>query len=407
VTPGLRALRVGVAFDGERFVDGGVTVLVDGDRIAGVEPFGFEVPADVEVTTYDGTLLPGLIDAHVHLVADGTIGSLEASGTMADADVDLVIARTLTQHAVSGTTTVRDLGDTRYRTLGFRDAAASGVPRIVAAGPPFTIPDGHCHYLGGVAEGRAGIEAAMAEHVQRGVDVVKVMASGGMLTPGSDQLGVQFTPEELRLIVDLAHDVGLPVLAHTHSLRGAWHAVEAGVDGLEHFTCLTDEGVRTPPELLDILAAAGIVVDPTVGWDRSKIDLNNVPPAIRLLIDRFGLHPDTLPRVRAAQMREAREHGVRVVSGVDAGVGPAKTHGQVWRSVVELLDATFPVEEALATATSVAADVCGLTAVTGRLRVGLAADLLVVDGDLRADHEALSRPVGVLVRGVAPASVGA
>ncbi len=395
-------LRSRVAFDGERFLAGGATVLVEGSEIAGVEPFGFEVPHDVEVTAYDGTLLPGLIDAHVHLVADGSAGSLEAAGTASDADVDGVIARTLAEHAASGTTTVRDLGDARYRTLGFRDAAAPGVPRIVAAGPPFTTTDGHCHYLGGVAEGAADIRAAMAEHVARGVDVVKVMASGGMLTPDSDQLGVQFSAEDLALVVSLGHDAGLPVVAHAHSVRGAWHAVAAGVDGIEHFTCLSEDGIQWPADLLAAVAAADIVVSPTLGWDREKLSgLPGPPPALRLMAEKFGLDPLTMMETRREQLRHVREHGIRVVSGIDAGVGAAKCHGIAWRAVLELALAGFPVEDALASATSVSADVLGLGSVTGRLRAGGAADVLVVDGDVRADPTALGRPVAVLVRGTA------
>jgi len=397
----MRALRSSVAFDGERFVAGGATVLIEGDHIVGVEPYDFTPPADVEVATYGGTVLPGLVDAHVHLVADGVPGSLEAAGTMSDDEIDAVIRRTLSQQAAGGVTTVRDLGDRRYRTLGFRDAGAPGVPRIVAAGPPFTIADGHCHYLGGAAEGPHAIRSAMAEHVERGVDVIKVMASGGMLTPGSDQLGVQFSAEDLRLVVDLGHEAGLHVLAHTHSLRGAWHAVDAGVDGLEHFTCLTEEGLRTPPDLLDAVADAGIVVDPTIGWNRAAIKMGALAPKLRELMERLGLDPDTMRVARAEQLRLALGHGVRVVSGTDAGIGGAKLHGDgVWRSVVELTDAC-PFEHALATATSDAAEVLGLASVTGRLRPGLAADLLVVDGDVRADHDALGRPVAVYVRGVA------
>ena len=394
-------LRSRVAFDGERFLEGGATVLVDGSEIAGVEPFGFEAPEGVEVATYDGTLLPGLVDAHVHLVADGMPGSLEAVGSMSHEEIDAVIARTLAQQAAFGVTTVRDLGDRGYRTLAFRDASSPGTPRIVAAGPPFTTEAGHCHYLGCVAEGPDAIRAAMAEHVERGVDVVKVMASGGMLTPGTDQLGVQFSSADLALVVSLAHEAGLPCVAHTHSVRGAWHAVDAGVDGLEHFTCLTEQGLVTPPDLLEAIAAKGIVVDQTVGWNKAVIRLDLMPPPLRALMERFDLLPDTMEAARTEQRRAMREHGVPVVCGTDAGISPPKVHGDsAWRAVREAA-LSAPLEEALSSATSYAASVLGLGSATGRLRAGYAADLLAVAGDVRADLEVLGRPVAVLVRGVA------
>jgi imidazolonepropionase-like amidohydrolase len=402
----MRAVQAPVAFDGERFIDGGATVLVDGHTIVGVESYGSPVPEGVEVASYDdATLLPGLVDAHVHLVADGVPGSLEAAGSAEDQDVDATIARTLAQHAGSGTTTVRDLGDVRYRTLGFRDAVTPGVPRIVASGPPFTTTDGHCHFLGGVADGRASIEAAMAEHVERGVDVIKVMASGGMLTPGSDQLGVQFSAEDLALIVSLGHDAGLPVVAHAHSVRGAWHALAARVDGVEHFTCLSKDGIQWPTDLLEATADADIVVSPTIGWDPDRMAaMSAPPPAVRVMAEKFGLDFFALLDARREQMRHVLEHRIRVVSGIDAGVAPAKIHGIVWRAVVELTLSGYSVEEALASATSTPADAFGLGQVTGRLRPGLAADLLVVDGDVRADPTALGRPLAVLVRGERPSA---
>ena len=150
-------------------------------------------------------------------------------------------------------TTVRDLGDRHYRTLDAR--ALDGLPRVVAAGPPLTEPGGHCHYLGGEVSGVDGVRRAVAEHVERGVDVIKVMASGGMLTAGTDAFGVQFSDEELRAVVEAAHGAGLQVLAHAHSLAGIRHAVAAGVDGIEHFTGLTAEGLRMPDEVIELVAA--------------------------------------------------------------------------------------------------------------------------------------------------------
>jgi imidazolonepropionase-like amidohydrolase len=182
-------------------------------------------------------------------------------------------------------------------------------------------------------------------------------------------------------------------------VRGAWHAVGAGVDGLEHFTCLTETGVVTPPELLEAIAAAGIVVDLTIGWNLEAINLGLMAPRLRELLESLGLDPDSMRIAREGQLRLLREHGVGVVCGTDSGIGPTKRHGDsIWRAVGEAA-AAVPLEQALSSATSYAADVLGLSAVTGRLRAGLAADLLVVDGNVGADLTALGRPAAVLVRG--------
>ncbi len=147
----MHAVRATHAFDGTQFLHGGVTVLVDGDRIAGVHIGRVDLPGGVEVTEYDGTMLPGLFDCHTHLVADATFGGLERVGTMTDEAIDAVIVESLRAQAAAGVTTVRDLGDRGYRTLAFR--TCSGLPRVVASGPPITTPGGHCHFLGGAVDG--------------------------------------------------------------------------------------------------------------------------------------------------------------------------------------------------------------------------------------------------------------
>jgi imidazolonepropionase-like amidohydrolase len=397
----MHALGAPAAFDGSVFLPDGATVLVEGETILGVEPFGYDVPADCPVTTYDGTLLPGLFDTHVHLVANGEIGSLERAGTLSDEEVDAVIAQSLRQQAAAGVTTVRDLGDTRYRTLAFRDRQDPGAPRIVASGPPVTVPDGHCHFLGGVTEGAEQVRRAIDERHERGVDVVKVMASGGMVTLGSDVFGVQFAPDELRALVDAAHVHSLQVLAHAHSLLGIEHALDAGVDGIEHFTGLTEDGIQVPDDVLAHVVAADVTLDLTLGFDRAGLASMPVPPpGVQEAMRRTGMDFESAYDARIAVAARVRRHGIRVVSGADAGVGPLKRHGTVVLAVVDLLKAGFTPEEALATATSDAAAACGLAEVTGALSPGLAADLVVVDGDLRSDLDALLRPVAVLVRGV-------
>jgi imidazolonepropionase-like amidohydrolase len=396
---GLRAVH---AFDGERFLPGGVTVLVDGDRIRAVEPFDHVVPAGVEVEEHRGTLLPGLIDCHSHLVADSTIGGLERAGAMAAEEVDAVILASLEAHLAAGVTTVRDLGDVGYRTLAFRDV--EGLPRVVAAGPPITTPAGHCHFLGGVVAGtgEGDLRAAVAERAQRGVDVVKVMGSGGFATPDSDQLSAQFTAEQLSVLADAAHRAGLPLIAHAHSLVAMEYALSAGVDGIEHFTGMKPGmGALLDERVLAEAARRGTFVDLTMGNDRAlHAFMPEPPPHLAALMAGFGVRTfDELYSGRIAQLGQLGEHGVRVVAGVDSGMAPAKRHGNVWRTVGEMVEAGYDTAAALAAATSVAAQACSLGGVTGRLAAGHVADLLVVDGDVATDPAALAHPRAVVVRG--------
>jgi imidazolonepropionase-like amidohydrolase len=400
------AVRADRAFDGSRFLPGGATVVVEGDRIVGVERAAFALPEDVPGTELAGTLLPGLVDCHVHLVSSGafpgTPGSLEWSGTAEVAAVDEVVTGSLRAQVAAGVTTVRDLGDAHYRALDHRGREAEGLPRLLAAGPPLTTPAGHCHFLGGAVDPAddTSLDRAVAERVERGVDVVKVMASGGFLTPGSDQLGAQFEVAPLRRLVDASHAAGLRVVAHTHSITGAEVALDAGVDGLEHFTCLAEGGAPPPAQLLARVAAAGATVDPTLGHDPARFPpVEQMPPHILEMLARIGItdRDAHFEQVSRNSLR-LREHGIRVVSGLDAGAMPAKVHGDLWRSVAELVRGGWPVDEALATATSVAADDCGVDA--GRLEAGRLADLLVVAGDVGADVTDLARPAAVWVGGV-------
>ena len=280
-------------------------------------------------------------------------------------------------------------------------ARRRGSRASVAAGPPITTPGGHCHFLGCTAATHDELRAAVADHHERGVDVIKVMASGGFLTAGTDMFGAQYPAADLRVIVDAAHEVGLRVLAHAHSVAGIEAALAGGVDGIEHFSGIAPDGPGLTDDLLDRVAAAGVVVDPTMGFDQTLIPhMPPPPPQVAETMAALGMDFPTMLAQRFADLGRMRAHGVRVVPGVDAGAMPLKAHGNAWIAVTDLVTGGYPVEEALAAGTSGAADACGVGDVTGRLAAGYDADLLVADGDLAADPAGLGRPQAVLVRGV-------
>jgi imidazolonepropionase-like amidohydrolase len=329
-----------------------------------------------------------------------------------------VVTEALRRQLAAGVTTVRDLGDRDFAVVARRDRQRHSdvlEPRIVAAGPPITSPGGHCHFMGGEVGAPEEIRAAVRERVDRGVDVVKVMASGGLATQGSDATVPQFSLEDLRLLVEEAHAGGLPVAAHAHAASAVDQAIELGVDSIEHASFLVSPasmGSSTAPvppgapvpslatdEQLARLAASGIPVCPTLGGFSLAL-LRTAPPTMLATMQRFGVTPESLSEARAALIRRMVGAGVRLVSGADAGIMPNKAHGRYAEAVIELAD-ILDMDTALTSATSVAADVCGLGASTGRLATGLAADLLVVDGDPSVDSDALRRPLHVVLRGEA------
>jgi imidazolonepropionase-like amidohydrolase len=384
----VRGYRAGIAFDGHRALPDGALVLVDGGVIVGVEPAAFPPPDGCDVVEHPA-MLPGLIDSHVHLCGDSGPGALDQLPELSTERLQDIIATAERQHLHAGVTAVRDLGDLRWAVVD-RPRRGTG-PTVVAAGPPLTSPGGHCWNMGGEVAGVAGLRRAVLDRVERGADVVKIMASGGVLTPGTDLLACQFSLDEMRVVVEEAHRHGLPVTAHAHGLPAVGRSIDAGVDGIEHCSCLTRSGPQLPPDLAKRLATSATYVCPTLG------NVPGVEPPTRVLVRLQAVGADLEKhRAHAADLQRA---GVTLIGGTDAGIGPAKRHGLVPMAVAELVAAGMPAPQALASATGLAARACGLEARTGRLAVGLDADLLMVDGDPLTDVTALQRPRAVVSRG--------
>jgi imidazolonepropionase-like amidohydrolase len=291
--------------------------------------------------------------------------------------------------ARGGITTVRDLGDRNYLSLSLRGRPE--LPTILCAGPPMTLRDGHCHFLGGVVTpGEDGVRFGVRERVERGVDVIKIMASGGVLTPGTREEEAQFTVDELRAIVDEAHNHGLPVTAHAHAALGVANAVAAGVDGLEHATFWTADGVEAPAEVVTAIVDRRIVIGATAGNVPMPPGMPGGPP------------PQVLARLPfvIANFRRMWEAGAVIVVGTDGGIGLAKPH-DVLRHAPAMVHPGIGVSPArtLQMITADAAAVLGLGSVKGRLAPGFDADVLAVRGDPLVNLEALHAIEAVYVRG--------
>ena len=275
------------------------------------------------MTGHDGTLLPGLTDAHVHLVADSGDSALDRVAGYSAGEIEEVISRALRDQLLAGVTTVRDLGDRRFCVLDRRDRQQSAPaiePTIVASGPPLTSRGGHCHYMGGEVSGTGEIIGAVAERVERGADIIKVMASGGVNTPGTDVMRTQFTTGELQLIVDRAHAAGVPVTAHAHGTPAVEQAVAVGVDGIEHCSCVTDRGFgHVNEETVATLARSRIAVCPTIGIDAQL--MKTPPPAVKAMMARMGVTAEQMLQARWAFVAGCTEQGCAWCPGLTPASG--------------------------------------------------------------------------------------
>ncbi|MCL6297839.1 amidohydrolase family protein [Streptomyces kronopolitis] len=365
-------------------------VLVEADVITAVgteaELAAIVEPAVRRLRCPGATVLPGLIDCHVHLAFDAGSDPVGAVAQAAPDALAAAMADRAAQFLDAGVTTVRDLGDRDALALALREAIASGTapgPRVLAAAAPLTPPGGHCGFLGGEVTTDDDIRKQIARNAAAGADLIKVMASGGALTPGGPRMWEsQFTRAQLRLIVEEAAGHGLEVAAHAHGTDAIADCVDAGVRTLEHCSWRTADGVTYDPEITRRIIANDVSVCRCVSGDW------------QLFLQQLGPErAESMARV----IRDMREAGVRFIAGTDAGV-PGARFGDYVGMLEFFASLGFTHAEILDMATVNAARALGLTD-TGTLRPGMRADLLVVDGDPLHELDALRRVRHVVANG--------
>lgn len=360
-------------------------VLVDGQTfrwVGALAALPAGSAAEAEVTDYgQGTLLPGLIDSHVHLAFDGGAAPVQSMRNSTDNELLVLMLHSARQLLAAGVTTARDLGARAFLDVEVRKAIDAGLsegPRMLVANRPVTVTGGHCWFMGCECDSLEAIRAAVRLHHRQGADLIKVMATGGNMTPGSAPWNAQFGLEELQTIVHEAHRLAKKVAAHAHGTPGISLAVAAGVDTIEHCSWQAEDGERKYDQAVaERIAAAGIFVCPTTNW---KAQGN--------------------PRweQRAATLAHMREAGIRLIAGTDAGIGT--TPHREYVGGLEALAATgMSALEVLEAATSRAATALGVGGVTGTIASGKEADLLALDGDPLQDLGTLRTLRLVMTRG--------
>ncbi|MCH1459418.1 MAG: amidohydrolase family protein [Luminiphilus sp.] len=374
-------------------------VIVKDGRIASVTPARLmEIPKSIDVIDLQGhTLLPGLIDMHVHLTSGGGYHGYERLKLTDERRAILGVVHA-EQTLMAGFTTVRNVGAGSFGDVALRDAINDGDipgPRMLVSGPPIGITGGHCSDNNllppeygitgeGVADGPWAARAAVRRNIKYGADLIKTCSTGGVLSKGTKVGAPQYTLEELTALVDEAHSRGLKVASHAHGSEGIINALKAGADTIEHASFIDDEGIRLAIENDAALSMDIYVTEYILGEGANA-----------------GILEESLEKERMtgatqrSNFRKAVEAGATIVYGTDAGVYP---HGQNAKQLSRMTRFGMTPLQAIQSATVTAAEVMGWGYEVGKIQEGYAADFIAVKGNPLENIELLETPA-VIIKG--------
>jgi imidazolonepropionase-like amidohydrolase len=382
-----------------------VTIVVAGKRITAVEA-GYRAAAagDEVIDLSAATVLPGLMDMHVHLTGEQSRNSELDAVKKGEADRAYDSVPHALRTLLAGFTTVRNLGDQFNVSIALKRAIDDGRitgPRIFTAGRAIGSTGGHADasnvwgpYLTSddsrlhtVCNGADSCREAVRQRYKDGVDSIKVMATGGVLSQAKSGTAAQFTQEELDAIVSTAHDYGLMVAAHAHGNEGIRRAVLAGVDSIEHGTFMDDETMR-------LMKQKGTYYVPTISAGKWVYEQAQDPTYFPAIIRPKAL--EVGPQIQGT-FAKAWKSGVTIMFGTDTGVGP---HGGNAREFGFMVEAGMPAMAAIRSATIVPARYLGVDDRLGSVEGGKLADIVAVPGDPLADIHVMEHVSFVMKEGV-------
>lgn len=379
------------------------TVVISGDRISQVMS-GYQSSSGATVIELaNQTCLPGLIDDHVHLTDEYTGNHVVEAVTLNPSDYAIRSTLWAKRTLLAGFTTVRNVGDDHYNSVALRNEINAGFaegPRIFTAGPPIGSTGGHADPTDGLKlalQGDAGPAESMIngpddawkavrQHYKEGVDLIKIMSSGGVLDLSGSADNPQLTQEEINAIVAAAHDYGFTVAVHAHGAEGIRRAVVGGVDSIEHGTFMDQRD-------MDLMKEHGTWYVPTIYVGQFVTERAKTPGAYPPQVVQKALQvgPQIMKTLAAAY-----KAGVKIAYGTDEGV---YAHGQNWRDFAPMLQAGIPATYALQTATINAAQLLKKDKDLGSITPGKFADITAVPGDPLNDINVMSKASFVMKAG--------